>query len=204
MKTAQEFGNIGAVAKQNTQGTDWITKGAAAMDSTAKKQAKRRNNGKSLAMYGISRIDSERFRTHAWRVKLVRRGQQYVRNFSDKQWGGKRKALAQAQDYRDELIKKYPPISRKEFCTILRSNNKTGITGVYRYAKSFKLKNGKLKHSWYWEATWPIGKSKQSHVNFSVNEYGEEKARKLAIAARKSALKNIDGSFWASSRGDTG
>lgn len=152
-------------------------------------------------MYGISRIDDDQHRSHAWRVKLLRRGQQLVKNFPDKQCGGKQKALVQAKKYRDELVKQYPPITRKEFCTVLRSNNKSGISGVYRYAKSFRLKNGKLKRSWYWEATWPTVKSKQAHRNFSVNEYGEEKARKLAIRARKKALKELEGYFWASSRG---
>jgi hypothetical protein len=161
----------------------------------------KQNNGTGRAMYGISRIDDERHRTHAWRVKLVRRGKQLVKNFPDKQWGGKQKALVQAKQHRDHLVKQYPPLTRKEFCTTLRSNNKSGISGVYRYAKSFSLKNGKLKRSWYWEATWPIGNSQQAHINFSVNEYGEEKARKLAIRARKKALKELDGYFWASSRG---
>jgi len=172
------------------------------MDSKSK--GARRNNGKSQVMYGISRIDSDHFRTHAWRVKLSRRGIDHVKNFPDKRWGGKHKALVQAKAFRDELLEKHPPLSRLEFCSILRSNNQSGITGVYRYAKSFKLKNGKIKESWYWEATWPIGKSKQSHRSFPVNEYGEAKARQLAVRARKAALKGLDGHFWASARGVTG
>lgn len=155
-------------------------------------------------MYGISRIDSDRFCTHAWRVKLTRRGIDHVKNFPDKRWGGKHKALVQAKVFRDELLEKHPPLSRLEFCSVLRSNNQSGISGVYRYAKNFKLKNGKIKESWYWEATWPIGKSKQSHRSFPVNEYGEAKARRLAIRARKEALKTLDGHYWASARGVTG
>jgi hypothetical protein len=167
-------------------------------------RGKRRNNGKSKAMYGISRIDTERFRTHAWRVKLTRRGQTFVKNFPDKRSGGKGKALAQAKVFRDELLDKHPPLTRQEFCSILRSNNQTGITGVYRYAKRFKLKNGKVVESWYWEATWPIGKSEQSHRSFAVNEHGEAKARRLAIRTRKAALSALDGHYWASARGAVG
>jgi hypothetical protein len=85
----------------------------------------------------------------------------------------------------------------------LRSNNTSGITGVYRYAKSFKLKNGEVKQNWYWEATWPIENSQQSHLSFSVNEYGEDKARRLAIRTRKIALQNLEGDYWASARGTT-
>lgn len=161
------------------------------------------NNGKSKAMYGISRIDDDAYRTHAWRVSLCRRGKRHVKNFADKKCGGKGRALAQAKEYRDTLLRKYPPLSRKEFCTILRSNNKSGVTGVYKYAKSFTLKNGSVKESWYWEAHWPTDKGGAAHLSFSVNEYGEEKARQLAIQARKQALQQLDGYFWASDRGAT-
>ncbi|MFT6287964.1 MAG: hypothetical protein ACJA09_002721 [Alcanivorax sp.] len=166
-----------------------------------KSQGTRRNNNTGKVMYGISRIDTDRFRTHAWRVKLTRRGKNYVKNFPDKHWGGKLKALVQAKAFRDEFLEQHPPLSRVEYCSILRSNNQTGITGVYRYAKSFTLKNGEIKESWYWEATWPIGSSKQSHLTFPVNEYGEDKARQLAVRARKDALSAIVGHYWASARG---
>jgi hypothetical protein len=92
-------------------------------------------------------------------------------------------------------------MSRNEFCTILRSNNKSGITGVYKYAKPFTLKNGTVKRNWYWEATWPAGNSEQEHIAFSVNEYGEERAKELAIEAREKAMRRIQGVFWASERG---
>ena len=164
-------------------------------------QKQRRNNNTSRAMYGISRVDSERFRTHAWRVKLVRRGKIYFKSFPDKRFGGKGKALIQAKTFRDELLEKFPPISRREFCTRLRRNNRSGISGVYRYAKPYRLKDGKLVKNWYWEATWPDGKGQQSHINFSVNEYGETKAKRLAIEAREKALEDIDGYYWASARG---
>lgn len=152
-------------------------------------------------MYGISRIDDDKYRTHAWRVSLSRRGTRHVKNFPDKKYGGKGKALQQAKQFRDEFIAENPPLSRREFCTILRSNNKTGITGVYRYAKSYRLKNGQVKKTWYWEATWPIGNSQQSHIAFSVRDYGEEKALRLATRARKKALESLDGYYWASARG---
>src|SRR5210317_1996969 len=115
----------------------------------------KRNNGKSKAMYGISRIDDDVYRTHAWRVSLCRRGKRHVKNFADKKCGGKGRALIKAKEYRDTLLRKHLPLSRKEFCTILCSNNKSGVTGVYKYAKSFTLKNGSVKESWYWEAHWP-------------------------------------------------
>lgn len=161
----------------------------------------RRNNGRGKAMYAISRIDDDVYRTHAWRVSLCRRGQRHVKNFADKKWGGKGKALAAAKQHRDELLQKHPPLSRTEFCAILRSNNKSGITGVYKYAKPFTLKNGTIRKNWYWEATWPTGNSDQEHIAFSVNEYGEDLARRMAIDARKKAMRGVSGVFWASERG---
>jgi len=32
------------------------------------------NSDLKKEMYGISRIDDDRYRTHAWRVSLIRRG----------------------------------------------------------------------------------------------------------------------------------
>jgi len=172
------------------------------MVNKSRRSPARRNNGKGRALYGISRIDDPKHRTHAWRVSFSRHGQRYVKNFPDKSMGGKGRALQEAKRYRDQFIAENPPISRKEFCSIVRGNNKTGITGVYRYAKSFRLKNGELKQSWYWEATWPIGNSEQAHITFSVNEFGEDKARKMAVRARKRALEQVDGYYWASARGE--
>lgn len=161
----------------------------------------KRNNSKSKAMYGISRIDNDEYRTHAWRVSLCRRGERHVKNFADKKSGGKGRALKEAKLYRDALLQKYPPMTRKEFCTILRKNNKSGITGVYKYAKSFTLQNGTIKQSWYWEAHWPTKRGEAMHQSFSVNEYGEKTARELAIRARETALHRLEGHFWASGRG---
>lgn len=153
-------------------------------------------------MYGISRFDNDSNRTHGWRVSLRRHGKMLVKNFPDKRNGGKRKALKSAQLHRDELLKKYPPITRKEVCVIKRSNNKTGITGVCTYGKRYRLSDGSEKESRYWEANWPDPEGNPVSVNFSVNKYGEEVARSMAIRARRRAMDEIEGLFWASERGD--
>lgn len=154
-------------------------------------------------MYGISRFDNESNRTHGWRVSLRRHGKMLVKNFPDKRHGGKRKALKLAQQHRDDLLKKYPPITRKEVCVIKRSNNKTGITGVCTYGKRYRLRDGTERESRYWEANWPGEDGTALSINFSVNKYGEEVARSMAIRARRRALAGIDGLFWASERGAT-
>jgi len=162
----------------------------------------RPNNGRSQAMYGISRIDDLVHRTHAWRVSLCRQGKRFVKNFPDKRNGGKARALQLAKIYRDELLLKYPPLSRKEFSNKKRRNNKTGITGVYTYAKRFQLSNGSYRETWYWEAHWPTERGESERESFSVKQYGEAVARQMAIRARERGLRSLQGVFWASERGD--
>jgi len=157
---------------------------------------------KRRAMYGISRIDDELHRTHAWRVSLRRRNKPIVKNFPDKTYGGKRKALTAAKEYRDQMLDEHPPMTRKEFCSTLRRHNTSGIAGVYRYAKRYKLKDGCIKELCYWEAHWPGKKAGDfEKATFSIQQYGERKAKKLAIAAREAGVKKLEGVFWASERG---
>ena len=157
--------------------------------------------GQNIIMYGISRIDDEVHRTHAWRVSLRRRGQMFVKNFPDKKCGSKRKALQQAKVYRDHILNKYPPITRKEFSSTLRSNNVSGITGVYRYAKKYTLADSSEVECWYWEAHWPTEPGESKSERFSINDYGEDIARAMAIRARERGLAQVQGVYWASERG---
>ncbi|WP_373079546.1 hypothetical protein [Zhongshania sp.] len=157
---------------------------------------------KSKAMYGISRIDDETYRTHAWRVSLRRQNKLIVKNFPDKTYGGKRKALTAAKSYRDEVVSQYPPTTRQQFCSTPRRHNTSGIPGVYRYAKRYKLKDGCVKELWYWEAHWPGKKPGDfEKATFPIQYYGEKGAKELAIAAREAGVQKLKGVFWASERG---
>ena len=151
--------------------------------------------------YGISRFDDDIRNTHGWRVSLRRYGKVLVENFPDKKCGGRDRALQLARQCRDELLGKYPPITRREVCLIKRSNNKSGISGVCTYAKTYKLKDGSVRETRYWEASWPGGNGKNISVNFSVNKYGEELARSMAIRARMRGLEGVVGPFWVCERG---
>lgn len=151
--------------------------------------------------YGISRFDDATRYIHGWRVSLRRRGKMLVENFPDKKYGGRHRALRLAQQYRDELLGKFPPISRKEVCQVLRSNNNSGISGVCTYAKRYKLRDGTIKETRYWEASWPAEEGKNVSINFSVRKYGEELARSMAIRARQRGIEGVEGPFWVSERG---
>jgi len=161
------------------------------------------NSDLKKEMYGISRIDDDRYRTHAWRVSLIRRGKRLVKNFTDKRYGSREESLAQAKIYRDQLVIEHPPISRKEFSNAKRRNNISGVTGVYRYAKPYHLSDGTEKALWYWEATWPgSDQGKSMSRSFSIARYGEYKARQLAIDAREHGLKTVKGAYWSAARGE--
>jgi hypothetical protein len=158
--------------------------------------------GKSTdEMYGISRIDSEGSRTHAWRVSLQRQGTMHIKNFPDKKHTSKDCALILAKQFRDKILIAYPPTSRQQFCIAIRKNNQTGISGVCTYAKKYQLSDGSVKESHYWAANWPDQHRRSISRNFSVNTYGNDIARQLAIRARAEGLSNVNGVFWASERG---
>jgi len=161
-----------------------------------------RNNGSSKQLYGISRIDSERHSAHAWRVSLRRHGKRYVKNFTDKTYGGREQALEQAIEFRDQFLVENPPMSRKEFCSIKRRHNKSGIVGVYKYRKTYQLKDGTIKESWYWEANWPDVNGQSICKSFAFNRYGDKLAKQMAIQAREEGMLSVTGTFWAAERGD--
>lgn len=161
-----------------------------------------KNNGTSKKFYGISRIDCARYNTHAWRVSLRRYGTRHVKNFTDKNYGGKENSFAKAVEFRDEFVVKNPPITRREVCNIRRRHNKTGITGVYKYRKTYTLKDGTIKESWYWEANWPGSNGESISESFAVKTYGESLAKTMAIQARETGMLSVSGAFWAAERGD--
>lgn len=161
-----------------------------------------KNNRVCKQLYGISRIDCERQNAHAWRVSLRRHGKRHVRNFTDKKYAGRELALAKAMEFRDQFLIENPPISRKEFCSIKRRNNKTGITGVYKYRKAYELQDGTIRESWYWEANWPGIDGVSVSKSFAINRFGEKPAKHMAIQARESGMHSVVGTFWAAERGE--
>ena len=162
----------------------------------------RKNNETAREMYGISRIDDEQHNVHAWRVSLSRRGKRFVKNFPDKKYNSRGLALCRAIAFRDQLVEQHPPLTRREFCNTKRRNNKSGMTGVYTYSKSYRLKDGSVREIWYWEANWPDSEGNSVSKAFSVKRYGEETAKRLALGSRLKGLEQVSGCFWASKRGE--
>ncbi len=153
-------------------------------------------------MYGIYRIDDDTHHTHAWKVKLCRQGKVHFKNFPDKKSGGKGKALRLAKQYRDQLIVTYPPTTRKEFASVLRPNNTSGVVGVCLVNPYYTLRDGTRRDSWCWEAIWPTERGGKKTVRYSINKWGKKQAFDKACKARRRGLAQVEGVFWASSRGE--
>lgn len=151
------------------------------------------SQGKSV--YGISRVDNDASRTHGWLVTIQRRGVIYRRHFSDGTHGGKHKSFVAAKRFRDKIIEKHPPLSMKEYSSIVKKNNKSGVVGVCRYCSSETRHLAPEKQRWFWVASWPLPSGKRKRVKFSVKKYGEDGAFKMALRARRDALKKLEGSF---------
>lgn len=102
-------------------------------------------------MYAISRIDHHGTRTHSWHVTIQRRKMIYTRHFSDAHYGGKGASLKAAKAYRDQLLVRYPPMTRREVCVIRKTNNRSGVSGVTRI-NSVEWTQGRKVRRLYWDA----------------------------------------------------
>ena len=137
---------------------------------------------KLRALHHISIIES-RGTNCAW-VRIKYDGKSFQQSFPFKKHGGKAKAIAAAKKKRDIEGKKiygsnwpYAKFSPRKVSPL----NSSGEIGV-----SYSEKD----HSWV--ATWQEGKGvrrKQKNAYFSINKYGDEKAKTMAIKARRSAVR---------------
>ena len=142
----------------------------------------------------ISRIDIEKGKTgtHGWEVRITRRGKKVAKYFSDRDFRGKRGALAAARAFRDELIDKLRPYTAIEL--VKRAQERSGNVPGVRLRENVVEKNGWQYTYKTWEASWtPARGKKRIKRQFSVNKYGDEKAYKLAVKARREALREITG-----------
>jgi AP2 domain len=85
-----------------------------------------------------------------------------------------------------ELRKKYPVISRVAFAEIERRKGQTGIVGVRKVTKIVK---GHEYRSWV--GWWSDRRHNRRCHSFSVEKYGNEEAKKMAIQARREGLAQL-------------
>ena len=122
-----------------------------------------------------------------WKVAVQRRGEYMHKYFSDKQHGGKSKALRAAKAWRDSLV---AATSGAAYILWLRnrsySHNTSGTIGVGRYV----VRYGKKKHL-VWDAYWEDIDGKRHSRRFFVAAHGERRAKALASEARREAMEEF-------------
>ena len=150
---------------------------------------------KPKSEYGISRVDNERNRTHGWLVTVQRRGVIHRRHFSDGICGGRDGALCAARSFREEIIARFPPFSLREYSSIVKRSNRSGVVGLCRYCATETQDLPEEQQRWFWVASWPTPEGNRKRIKFSVRKYGEEQAFKMALMARRDALRTMEGSF---------
>jgi len=138
---------------------------------------------------GITRIDQPSHRTHGFFVRASWQGQIFSGFFSDKKYGGREQALVVAQAFYLELRKKLGlpgHRDRRWWAETVRRRGKSGIQGISR------MINRRVK-PWrkYWVAKWSPELGIVRKKQFSIRIYGEEKAKQLAIRARRAGVRSM-------------
>jgi len=119
----------------------------------------------------------------AW-VRIRYDNKSFQQSFPFKKYGGKQKAIAAAKKKRDiegrKIYGKHWPYVKYSPRKISPLNS-SGEIGVSYSAKD---------HSWV--ATWQEGRGKrrrQRNAYFSINKYGDNKAKRMAIRTRREAVR---------------
>lgn len=147
-------------------------------------------NGKALL--NIVRVDNERTRTHAWRVQIQRQNKMIYKYFSDGAFGGKKRALLAAKKYLSALLSDRANVDWKMWQRMqMRPTNTSGVTGIGRYSTKKVQADGQVKIHYSWQAFWKDADGRRRARSFSVNVYGEDRARELAKRARREGLREV-------------
>jgi hypothetical protein len=123
-----------------------------------------------------------------WEVRIQRRGKQVHKFFNDKKFGGAKGAQAAAREFRDAVESRMKPYTVVDRSKTPSTRNKSGIVGVRRHHQ-VDMRGEFEYHYHYWVAQWTDADGKRKTKSFSIEELGEDKAFKLAVAARREGIK---------------
>jgi hypothetical protein len=125
--------------------------------------------------YGLIRINNKEDGSLAWIVNFKRRGRLINRYFADAIFGGADAALDAARAYRDAVIRAFPPLTTRESAQRIRSNNRSGVSGV--------VKHNRFGQHYGWSVVMEDGDKRRTKL-FSFSRYGEE-AFERAVECRQ-------------------
>lgn len=130
-------------------------------------------------MYGIAP------RAWGFEVSIVRNGNRFYKQFGRASYGSEEQALLQAQAWRDEIVRSFPPVARRTRAEKLRANNTTGVSGVFCQVAS----GGRVRA---WVAKTYLGENEILRTDFPVDAAGGD-AQALAIEERARQLERMSG-----------
>ncbi|MGY2168804.1 AP2/ERF family transcription factor [Pseudomonas gingeri] len=119
---------------------------------------------------------------YAWKVEVRRDGQPLSKTFTFAEHGGEQGARLAAESCRNALVLKMQPMPTTESRQRLLPHNTSGHPGVLRVESN---------NTGYWRASTRIHGYSLSR-SFSVERYGEEQAKRLALAERQRQLALCD------------
>ena len=123
-------------------------------------------------------------------VRVMRKGRRVAKFFADHDHGGKRNALSAARNHRDQLEAKLRGYSAGQRAQLQRSNNTSGVTGVRKaYETDYRWESEPTYG--FWVAQWTLPHGKRRTRRFSIDKYGEDKAYRLAVQARKRGVASM-------------
>lgn len=125
--------------------------------------------------------------TDGWNARYTRDGVTFSQLFSDSKYDSPIAALEAAIEWRHQAEELLPRMNRKEYAELKKRNNSSGHTGVYKSVGGYY----KGKALYYWYAIWSPQRGEKASKSFSVQKFGDDEAKRLAIAAREEAIANL-------------
>lgn len=128
----------------------------------------------------ITRIQLESGRLKGWRVKFSLHRNKVVRVFSDPVYGTTQKARDAAEAFANQeaiYCQEVLSLMRRLY---VRNNSRSGVPGVTRVERNDRGPN--------WVAYWDEN-GRKVQKKFAVSVYGEERAKEMAVKARRTGTK---------------
>jgi hypothetical protein len=132
----------------------------------------------------ISRVDHRKRHMHGWYVRVIYKGVTHSRFFNDSLCGGRRAALAEAIEWRNETEREVGKPRTERLVVSVNARNKSGVIGVRRVAKrAGRQRRGPVYYEY--AVQWSPEPKMRQTACFSVKKYGEKEAFRLACEFRK-------------------